>query len=145
MRYAGGVDRNILDETFEDSADGQGDNWMRNWDGDATYQTPELTAFLGPLGKDKVEVVRTLVVPNSAESILFEFDLYEIDNWDSADKIYVRLSNGVENLYLRLKAFSMSTSETATSGYFLKYSGPDKRIPQIILRPETKVENILRF
>jgi len=120
-----GVDRIILDENFEDPAEGQANNWIRNWDGETTGQTPELTTFLGPLGKGKIEVVRTLVVPNSAESLLFEFDLYEIDKWEIYDKVYFR----VNSFYLKIQSFSMSTNEKAKSGYFFKSQPEENWIP----------------
>jgi len=68
--------------------------------------------FLGRLGGNRPEVVRTFNVPTDADLISLEFNLYEIDNWQPDDKLFVRLDDS----YMDLGHFE--NDEGTSSGYF---------------------------
>jgi len=116
----------LAEEDFETSEHSK--NWIRNWDEDKTEFNSQLTNFLGPLSKSKTELSRTLVMPPDAESVLIEFDFYEIDQWGRDDNVFLRMNE----LYLNFGQFSeanQTESESPISGYFFKSQGVEKRIP----------------
>jgi len=131
-----GFDKVILDENFEDPSDGQSENWHHNWEGAATEHSSGLTSFLGRLGKDKVEIARTLVVPPSAESLLIEFDFLEIDQWESSDKVYFRM----QGFYLSFGSFSMTRNEAAISGYYFSSRPEEERVAVAVWRQTNQAQ-----
>ena len=65
----------LLDEDFEDPEQIKGE-WTRNFADKVTdYYTANLTSILGPIGKGKEIVARTLVVPHDGHFVKVEFDM----------------------------------------------------------------------
>ena len=124
------TDMVILDNDFEDPSLNEADDWVRNWDGPGTETSTGLSTFLGRLGRGKEEITRTLVVPASSEAVLFEFQFYEIDQWETADKMYFRM-NGY---YLRFGAYSYNRNEPNIAGYFFSSSPEDQRVAVSVFR-----------
>ena len=97
------VDKVLLDMDFEDGNVG---NWRYNFEGNPidSSNTAGFSKFLGLVCKEKTEVAMSLAVDPAADAVLVEFDFYEIDQWETADKLYFRLNR----YYLNLGEFSVS-------------------------------------
>jgi len=92
----------------EDYESGQALDWIFG----SEESSNSFSKFLGRLGGSRPEVVKTFTIPTDADLISLEFNLYEIDNWQPDDKLFVR----VEDSYMDLGHFE--NDESTSSGYF---------------------------
>jgi len=122
----------LVDEDFEAGEDES--SWHEgseySWYGGITTESAGFGHFLGRLGEGNAEVSQVFVIPSAggitADSVSLEFNLYQIDNWESTGDAFivvvggteVSLGNMLENVegeYLNGEVGGVSWSRTTTS------------------------------
>lgn len=95
----------VHEEDFENES-------LVGWKNGKIDSDPGFTKFLGRFVKNSPDPYKSFTVPTNAESVLVEFDFYEIDSWNSDNRYGPdNISVLIDNDLLEIGVFNSKTDE----------------------------------